>query len=80
MQKEQILKAINYAINDEWESSHSIVQSIDDNYAYWVHAVLHRVEGDIFNSKYWYSKAKRKFTTCDPKLELEEIKAEVSLL
>jgi len=53
----EILKALWYDGKGDWESSHNIAQDINDKNGSWVHAYLHRKEGDIFNARYWYSKA-----------------------
>ena len=52
--------AIWYAFKDNWEMAHSIVQEIHTETAFWIHAYLHRVEGDIDNAHYWYNRAKKK--------------------
>ena len=43
-----------------WDNAHDAIQHIDTRNASWVHAYLHRKEGDIFNADYWYSKAGKK--------------------
>lgn len=55
---EQLKQAIQLALNDEWDASHKIVQDFSDQYANWIHAVLHKIEGDEWNSKYWYQRTK----------------------
>lgn len=52
-----ILKALWYEGKEDWESSHNIAQDIHDKNGSWIHAYLHRKEGDLFNARYWYSKA-----------------------
>jgi hypothetical protein len=49
--------AIWYAVKHNWDRSHNIVQDINSKNAYWIHAYLHRVEGDISNAHYWYNRA-----------------------
>ena len=49
--KELINQAIDFALNDLWEASHKIVQDLYSSEAYWIHAVLHKIEGDEFNSR-----------------------------
>ena len=69
--KELINQAIDFALNDLWEASHKIVQDLYSSEAYWIHAVLHKIEGDEFNSRYWYEKAQQSYEAySDPKLEL----------
>jgi hypothetical protein len=41
----------------DWNKAHSIIQNIEDKKAAWVHAYLHRKEGDIGNADYWYRRA-----------------------
>jgi len=77
MQKDELLKAIKLADAGEWESAHITVQDIENEYAYWIHANLHREEGDISNSKYWYSRAGKGYTDIEYKAEREEIKKEI---
>lgn len=52
-----ILQALWYAKRDEWDRAHSIAQDIGTRNGAWVHAHLHRVEGDESNAGYWYSRA-----------------------
>ncbi len=72
--KEKLLLAIDYANQGNWDEAHKTVQSIENIYAYWIHANLHREEGDVSNSRYWYSRADRKFTEIDLREEREVIK------
>jgi len=44
-----------------WTLAHEIVQEIEDENASWVHAYLHRREGDEGNARYWYRRAGRSF-------------------
>ena len=43
-----------------WDKAHSMIDHLEDTNACWVHAYLHRKEGDIWNADYWYRKAGRK--------------------
>ncbi len=52
----------------DWETSHNIIQDINGSDAAWIHAYLHRKEGDNWNANYWYRRANRKM----PKVSLEE--------
>ena len=49
------LEAIEFALEGKWNSAHEIVQEIKTSNAQWIHAVLHKIEGDESNSRYWYS-------------------------
>ena len=44
------------ALAGEWDKSHRIVQEISDPTACRIHAVLHKIEGDAWNSRYWYAR------------------------
>jgi hypothetical protein len=46
-----------------WQTAHEIIQDIETECGNWIHAYLHRKEGDEFNARYWYAKANRKFPT-----------------
>ena len=48
-----------YAIKGNWDQAHLIVQDISSNEASWIHAHLHRDEGDMGNAKYWYNRAQK---------------------
>jgi hypothetical protein len=41
----------------DWHKAHSLIDSLDDRNSCWVHAYLHREEGDISNANYWYRRA-----------------------
>jgi hypothetical protein len=43
----------------DWEKSHTIAQDIDDAQGSWIHALLHLIEGDLGNARYWFSLAGR---------------------
>ena len=45
----------------KWAASHEQVQDADTQDAAWVHAYLHRKEGDAANARYWYNRAERDF-------------------
>jgi hypothetical protein len=51
------LAALWWAAKSNWDQAHKIVQDEDDANSAWVHAYLHRVEGDLGNAGYWYRQA-----------------------
>ncbi len=75
--KEKLLSAITLANEGKWDDAHHTVQDLENEYAYWIHANLHREEGDISNSKYWYSRANKDYTEMDSREEREIIKKEI---
>jgi len=52
-----LLRALWHDGKNDWESSHNIAQDISDRNGSWIHAYLHRREGDLSNAAYWYHKA-----------------------
>ena len=65
--------ALWYAAKGNWEKAHSITQDIDTETASWVHAYLHREEGDIGNAHYWYRRSNREPCSDPLKVELDNI-------
>ena len=57
---EQLKIAVQAALAGDWEQAHKITQDYSDITANWIHAVLHKAEGDRFNSNYWYAKTSGK--------------------
>jgi hypothetical protein len=55
MNKDALKIAVQAALDGEWDKSHKIAQDYSDVMANWIHAVLHKIEGDVWNSKYWYA-------------------------
>ena len=58
--KAALIKACELALAGDWHGAHNIAQDYSDSTANWIHAVLHKIEGDAWNSKYWYAKTKGK--------------------
>jgi hypothetical protein len=75
----ELLKAIELASAGQWDEAHGIVQQHEsDRTAAWIHAVLHKIEGDLDNSRYWYRRAgKIECADHEPMAELEAIKAAI---
>ncbi len=57
----------------DWDRAHVIAQEIEGEDAAWVHAYLHRREGDLGNAAYWYRRAQRPVCTDDLPSEWETI-------
>jgi hypothetical protein len=57
------LAALWHAAKGDWHKAHEIVQDDESKTAAWVHAYLHRVEGDHSNAGYWYRKADKSVAT-----------------
>ncbi len=75
--KEELLQAVELALAGQWDAAHQLVQQYeDDDTAAWIHAVLHKIEGDPGNARYWYHRANQlPHFADDPKTELAAIKA-----
>ncbi len=56
MNKDALLTAVKLALDGDWDASHKIAQDYSDTTANWLHAVLHKIEGDEWNSRYWYAR------------------------
>ncbi|HEX2533424.1 MAG TPA: hypothetical protein VHK69_06795 [Chitinophagaceae bacterium] len=56
-----------------WGEAHELIQDLPDRTASWIHAYLHRKEGDTGNADYWYSKAGRRRPAVSLEEEWEEI-------
>ncbi|CAN5515341.1 hypothetical protein BH10BAC3_BH10BAC3_13840 [soil metagenome] len=67
------LKALWYDSKGDWTTAHEQVDSLNDAAACWVHAYLHRKEGDTWNADYWYRKANKKRPAVSLQDEWEEI-------
>jgi hypothetical protein len=53
------LTGLWWAGKDDWDRAHKLVMDDDGADCAWVHAYLHRVEGDLDNARYWYRQARR---------------------
>ncbi len=62
------LKSLWYDGKGDWHQAHDQVGQLNDQTSTWVHAYLHRKEGDTWNADYWYSKAGKK----RPNISLDE--------
>ncbi|GLU44487.1 hypothetical protein [Allomuricauda sp. NBRC 101325] len=62
------LQSLWFDAKGNWEASHDIAQDLHSSMGSWIHAYLHRKEGDEWNAGYWYRQAGRPF----PKHSLED--------
>jgi hypothetical protein len=67
------LAALWYAGKGDWEQAHAIAQDVPTHEGSWVHAYLHRVEGDQWNADYWYHRAGKTMPSVDLEQEWEDI-------
>jgi hypothetical protein len=52
-----MVQALWWQGKGDWQRAHELAQAADDADGAWVHAYLHRVEGDLGNAGYWYRRA-----------------------
>ncbi|GAB3537909.1 hypothetical protein GCM10027443_31770 [Pontibacter brevis] len=71
------LQALWYDGKGNWDKSHELIQDLPDKDAAWIHAYLHRKEGDTWNADYWYRKAGRKRPSVSLEEEWEQISSEL---
>ena len=67
------LAALWWAAKGNWTRAHEIVQDEEGMDAAWVHAYLHRVEGDLGNAGYWYRRAGQPVATGSLETEWEQM-------
>jgi hypothetical protein len=53
------LIALWHDARGDWDAAHHVAQDVEDETGAWVHAYLHRKEGDLSNASYWYHRAHR---------------------
>jgi len=75
--RQQLTQAVDLAIAGDWKRAHEIVQQDEtDTTSCWIHAVLHKIEGNAANARYWYRRAGQSYEAyTDAKAELAAIKA-----
>ena len=77
--KDDLLQAVELALAGKWDAAHEVVQQYEDATAAWIHAVLHKLEGDLGNARYWYRRANRMEHVADePRAELTAIQAKLN--
>jgi hypothetical protein len=67
------LKALWLDAKGFWDEAHRIVQEQADANSHWIHAYLHRKEGDRFNASYWYDRCGKSMPEYNLREEWEEI-------
>ena len=72
--------AVQKALGGDWQAAHLVAQGHEgEPLANWLHAVVHRMEGDLDNASYWYGRCARTLRKQVPtEVELKEIEAALS--
>ena len=59
---QELSRALAHLEQGDWQAAHAIVQRDEDSpLACWAHGIVHLMEGDLANARYWYGAAKRAF-------------------
>ncbi len=69
------LQALWYDYQDDWHRSHKTIDFASDRDSAWVHAYLHRKEGDLSNARYWYRRSGKP----ESKLSLSQERQQIAL-
>jgi hypothetical protein len=56
-----LAKAVELLATGAWQEAHTIVQADTSTVAAWLHGIVHTLEGDLDNARYWYRRAARAF-------------------
>jgi hypothetical protein len=77
--KARLLEAVDLALAGDWQGAHLIAQDHEgERLANWIHAVVHRMEGDLSNASYWYRHCGRASAEPQPTdVELRQIRDEL---
>ncbi|OFI33588.1 hypothetical protein BFC17_02230 [Alteromonas lipolytica] len=68
------LQALTLAEQGQWDTAHDLVEAHNDEFSCLIHGYLHRVEGDEFNARYWYTRAGHTMPENRLNEELERLK------
>ena len=72
-------RALTLLESGDWRGAHEIVQADEDSrHACWAHAIVHVMEGDLANARYWYRRAGRAFSA-DAGAEIRALSEALSL-
>ena len=69
VQLSTILKSLWYDAKGDWDQAHALIDQLADRDSAWVHAYLHRKEGDIWNADNGYARAKKTMPSYSPEEE-----------
>ena len=72
-----VLLALWWEAKGDWKQAHEVAQEAQGADGAWVHAYLHRKEGDLSNAAYWYRRAGRRVATGDLRVEWEAMVSEL---
>ena len=61
----------------DWNGAHALIQDLSSQEAAWIHAYLHRKEGDRWNAQYWYDRARKPYFEGSLDAEWEQLMEEL---
>jgi hypothetical protein len=62
LSRAQLSEAVKHLQSGDWQAAHELVQRDEESaLACWAHGIVHIMEGDLPNARYWYGQAKRRF-------------------
>jgi hypothetical protein len=56
-----LVRAVAHLEARNWQAAHEIVQHDESDLAAWLHGIVHTLEGDLDNARYWYRRVRRAF-------------------
>jgi len=73
---ESLRRAADLLAAGDWQAAHEIVQDDTSRLAAWMHGIVHLLEGDVSNARYWYRRAGRPFREgADVQDEIDAVRA-----
>ena len=80
LSRSELQQAVEHLQAGNWQSAHEIVQKDEDSaLACWAHGIVHIMEGDLPNARYWYGRARRAFPAApDASIEAKQLKKQLS--
>lgn len=61
--KNELIRALAFLRAGDWRAAHEIVQRDEESpLSCWAHGIVHLMEGDVSNARYWYREAKRELS------------------
>ena len=78
MEIQPIVKAVRHLEQGQWKAAHALVQNDASSLGCWAHGIVHLIEGDLDNAKYWYRRAHRPLPDGNTaKAEIAALKASI---
>jgi hypothetical protein len=81
MDERELLRAVSCLQAGDWKAAHEIVQADEESaLACWAHGIVHLMEGDVANARYWYREAGRAFPEApSAAAEISELRASAGM-